>query len=226
MLREGLGLSAAAAPWLTLPAMMRVTLSTPLVLDRLNRQTRPYNFVFCPLIDPAVGYPAAVDRDQFTLIAPFTKRRAEWLRSPCVNVHDGRSYRLTLRQTSALDRVIPQTFASILRLYLAHPEAKSLAPDGTPCGPETRGLLRRASITASEHRPILKETDRRWEHGEDLSVLDSRMAEISPTRVVADATLKADIRTCGVRALMRKTGLSQHTIERILRSLPVRPRTL
>jgi hypothetical protein len=159
-------------------------------------------------------------------IAPFTKRRADWLRSPCVNVHDGRFYRLALQQTAALDRVIPQTFASILRQYLAHPEAKSLALDGTPCGPETRVLLQPASITAGEHRPILKETDRRWEHGEDLSVLDSRMAEISLTKVVADAALKAKMRACGVRPLMRRTGLSQHTIEKILRGLPVRRTTL
>ena len=134
MLREGLGLSSQTQAWLTRPAMLRVTLSTPLVLDRLNRETRPYNFLFCPLIDPVVGYPAGVERDHFTLIAPFTKRSTDWLRLPCINVHDGRSYRLALQQTSALDRVIPQTFASILRLYLTHPEAKSLAPDGTPCG--------------------------------------------------------------------------------------------
>ena len=49
---------------------------------------------------------------------------------------------------------------------------------------------------------------------------------MSAARVVADATLKANMRAFGVRALMRKTGLSQHTIERILRGLPVRPRTL
>jgi hypothetical protein len=122
--------------------------------------------------------------------------------------------------------VIPQTFASILRLYLAHAEAKSLAPDGTPCGPETRGLLRRASITAAEHRPILKETDRRWEHGEDLSVFDSRAGQINPTKGMADAALKAKIRVFGIRALMRKTGLSQHTIEKIRNGLPVRRATL
>ena len=82
------------------------------------------------------------------------------------------------------------------------------------------------SITATEHRPILKETDRRWEHGEDLSVLDSRTAEINPTKFVADAALKAKMSACGVRALMRKTALSQHTIEKILRGLPVRRTTL
>jgi hypothetical protein len=131
-----------------------------------------------------------------------------------------------LQQTSALDRVIPQTFASILRLYLMHPEAKSLAPDGTPCGAETRGLLRRASITAGDHRPILKETDRMSEHGEALTVLDSRMTEISPTRIVADARLKAKMRACGMRPLMRTTGLSQHTLEKILDGQTVRRATL
>ena len=173
-----------------------------------------------------VQYPVGVDRHHFTLIAPFAKRSAEWLLLPCINVHDGRRYRLALQQTSALDRVIPQTFASILRLYLTHPEAKSLGPDGTPCAGDTRGLLRRASITAADHRPILKETDRMAEHGEALTVLDPRMAEISPTKVVANAGLKAKIRACGVRPLMRKTGLSQHTIEKILDGIPVRPATL
>ena len=43
-------------------AMMRVVLSTPLVLDRLNRGTRPHNFIFCPLVDGAVGYPCDMAR--------------------------------------------------------------------------------------------------------------------------------------------------------------------
>jgi hypothetical protein len=64
------------------------------------------------------------------------------------------------------------------------------------------------------------------EHGEALTVLDPRMAEISPTRVVANAALRAKLRSCGLRSLMRKTGLSQHTIEKILDGLPVRPATL
>jgi hypothetical protein len=206
--------------------MLRVTLSTPLVLDRLNRETRPYNFLFCSLIDPVVGYPAGVDRDRFTVIAPFTKRSTGWLQLPCVNVHDGRAYRLALRQTSALDRVIPQTFASILRLYLTHHEAKSLAPDATPCDAQTRGLLRRASIAAGEHRPILKETDRRSEHGEAVTILDPRMAEISPTNDRSERGTEgkdARVRDAPAHA---KTDLSQHTLEKILAGRPVRPITL
>ena len=44
--------------WLALPAMMRIVLSTPHVLQRLDRSTRPFNFLLCPLIDTVAGYPA------------------------------------------------------------------------------------------------------------------------------------------------------------------------
>jgi hypothetical protein len=64
------------------------------------------------------------------------------------------------------------------------------------------------------------------EHGEALTVLDPRMTEISPMRAVADAGLKAKIRACGMRPLMRKTGLSQHTLEKILAGQAVRRATL
>jgi hypothetical protein len=64
------------------------------------------------------------------------------------------------------------------------------------------------------------------EHGEALTVLDPRMAEISPTRVVANAGLKAKMRAHGMRPLMRRTGLSQHTLKKILAGQAVRPATL
>jgi hypothetical protein len=228
MLRKALGVRCTAPTWLTLPTMMRVTVSTPFVLDRLNRQTRPFNFVFSIPIDPVIGYPAGVERERFTLIAPFTKRRKDWLRSPCLNVHNARPYRLALQQTSALDRVIPQTFGTILNLYLDHLEAKSLSADGTPCASDTSGLLQRASIVAGAQVPIGKETDRRSEHGGDWSLLQVKgMAYRSAGRMIAaDQALRAKMDAHGLRALMRKTGLSQHTIEKILRGLPVRPTTL
>ena len=59
MLRDVLGITTTRPNWLDLPAMMRIVLSTPLVLERLSRGTRPYNFLFCPLIDGSVGYPRA-----------------------------------------------------------------------------------------------------------------------------------------------------------------------
>jgi hypothetical protein len=92
----------------------------------------------------------------------------------------------------------------------------------------TRGLLRRASIVAGAHRHVGKETVRRWEHGEDLSLLQFKAVEYRPaaTKVVADATLRAQVAACGLREMIRRTGLSQHTIEKILRRVPVRQATL
>ena len=43
---------------------------------------------------------------------------------------------------------------------------------------------------------------------------------------VADRALMQKVTSGGVRVLMRKSGLSQHTIEAIRQGLPVRQRTL
>jgi hypothetical protein len=59
--------------------------------------------------------------------------------------------------------VFPSQFARLLIQYQEHPEAKSLAPDGTPCKPNTKGLLQRAHVVAGELRFVGKETDRKWE---------------------------------------------------------------
>jgi hypothetical protein len=227
MLREELGLSRTAPQWLDLPAMMRIVLSTPHVLDRLNHLTRPYNFLFCPLIDPVVGYPATVDPDHCTLITAFTKKRERWAHAECVNVFDGKIYQLARQQSSKLDKLIPQTFGYVLRLYLGHPESKSLAPDGTTCIASTRGLLKRASILAGELHYVGKETDRRWTQGEDLSLLSFAPVEYIPSgKIVADLKLKEQIARHGLRELMRRTGFSQHTIEAIRSGQSVRRTTL
>jgi hypothetical protein len=228
LLREPLVLPRREPSWFNLPAMMRIVLSTPHVLQRLNRSTRPYNFLLCPLIDTVTGYPAGVDPNHFTLITPYTKQREGWTGAECINVWDGKSYRLALCQGSKLDKVIPQTFGYVLRLYRYHPESKSLAPDGSQCSAHTCGQLQRASVTVIKPRYVGKETDRRWEQGEDLSLVHFTPVEYSPLGkvVVADDALIREMAQHAMRELMRRTGLSQHTLEAIRQSKPVRNRTL
>ena len=227
LLREELELPRAAPTWLDLPAMMRIVLSTPLVLNRLNYLTRPFNFLFCPLIDTVAGYPTNVDPKHFTPITPFTHKRDLWLHAECVNVWDGKVYSLALRQSNKLDKLIPQIFGYVLRLYLRHPEAKSLAPDGTPCIASTRGLLKRTSIVAGKLRYVGKETDRHLTEGEDLSILTFKPTEFVPTgKEAASPILREEIAKLGMRELMRKTGFSQHTIEAIRAGQLVRRATI
>ncbi len=208
--------------------MMRIVLSTPHVLQRLSRSTRPFNFLLCPLIDPVAGYPAGVDPNHFTLITPFTKQQERWIEAECINVCDGKTYRLALNQSAKLDKAIPQTFGYILRLYPCHPESKSLAPDGSPCSTTTRGLLQRACVTADKFRYVGKETDRRWEQGEDLSLTSFSPVEYSASgkMAIADAALLEEMSKRPMREMMRKTRLSQHTLEAIRDRKAVRSRTL
>jgi hypothetical protein len=117
IIRQELDLKPKPPTWLHLPAMMRVVLSTPFVLERLNRRTRPYNFLFCPLIDVTVGYPQGVDRARFTLIAPFTKDRDAWLTLSCIDVADGKEYALSMAHDMRRSKVIPQTYGYVLHFY-------------------------------------------------------------------------------------------------------------
>src|SRR3984893_9799255 len=87
--------------------------------------------------------------------------------------------------------VFPSQFARLLIDYQAHPEAKSLAPDGGPCEPDTSGLLQRAHVITGEFRYVGKETDRKWEEGDDISVLEFAATEYGrTTRVVANEEIK------------------------------------
>lgn len=126
------------------------------------------------------------------------------------------------------DKVVPESFRIVLRLYVGRSESKSLGPDGTPCVADTQGLLKRAWVVAGEIVPVGKETDRHWEQGEDMSLLDFRVLEYRPLRklVVADAALREKMAKFSLRELIRSTGLSQKAVYAILRGEAVRQRTL
>jgi hypothetical protein len=107
--------------------------------------------------------------------------------------------------------------------YIRHPEAKSLGPDGSPCTGETRGLLKRARITAGTIRYIDKETSSMWAQGDDLSIVTEsdetgfRVVEYGKSRmVVLPDSLKSEIQDSKLQRELRRRGVGQHTIEKAL----------
>jgi hypothetical protein len=229
LLRKELGLKFSEPHWLDLPAMMRMALTSPNVMrERRPKWLSPFNFFFLPLLSDLGGYPAGCDRSNFKFITPFSSNRREWKKLTGINLCDGQSYGMEMFPNGKQNNVVPESFRIILRLYLRRPESKSLAPDGTPCVAGTQGLLRRTSIVAGQIIPVGKETDRRWEQGEDMSMLDFRVLEYRPSgdMVAAGPTIRDEIARRRLRELMRKTGLSQHTIEAIRDGRPVRRKTL
>jgi hypothetical protein len=229
LLRKELGLPPKEPSWLDLPAMMRMVMTTPNVLkNRRPEWLGPFNFFFFPLLSQLGGYPSGFDKSNFLFITPMESDRKKWPSLEGINLFDGLSYQIAMSPTGRQNKVIPESFRIILRQYLGKPEVKSLAPDGTPCIGTTRGLLRRTKIVAGRLIPVGKETDRRWEQGEDPSMLDPsiHIYETQKKMCVADVSDRRRWRQIGVRNGMRRSGLSQRAVSAILRGEPVRVSTL
>ena len=218
--------------WLNLPQMMRLTITTYNVLEMIGEWeiVRPYNFLLLPMVDPTFGY--AFDRrpnEKVLLIAPFSSKQERWFGLECTNIHSGKKYKMvdcTAELSPTHNVVFPSQFSRLMIEYQEHPEAKSLAPDGEPCGAATSGLLKRTHVIAGEFRYVGKETDRKWEEGDDLSVLEFKATEYGRAKkVAADTDLADEIRAIGIRKTMELTKMSQHTIEKLIHDKAVKRKT-
>ena len=239
IIRRALGVPCTEPSWFTVPAMMRIAITTPEVMKALHARQRgrpyparvkPFNFVLSPLIDPDGGCPVGTTRDEFTLIAPFTPDASSWLdwngsicltrtaRPPLARP----GYRLPTEAEA-------KTYGDIVSQYRWHAEAKSLAPDGGPCAADSAGLLGRVPVLAAqEFRSIGKETDRRWEREDDMSLLNPRLVEYrqqESARLVVDPALSHHARRHSIRALAKAAQVSEKTVKSARRGDRIRKAT-
>jgi hypothetical protein len=230
IVRGALDLPKETPSWLDIPQMMRLTITTYNVLEMLGEWeiARPYDFLFLPMVDPTFGYVFDRQANEKVLLAcPFSSKQEEWFDLECVNIHNGKKYRMldsTKECNPPYDVVFPSQFAHLLAQYQTHPEAKSLAPDGTPCRPDTRGLLRRAHVIAGGIRYVGKETDSRWEEGDDPSILEFKSTEYGRAkRVVASEEVRGEILRIGINKCARNSGFDRKNfIRKLVRGLPVK----
>ncbi|HKE84511.1 MAG TPA: hypothetical protein VKB50_12200 [Vicinamibacterales bacterium] len=240
IVRHALGLSCVEPSWFDLPAMMRIAITTPEVMKALQvRQRRwpyperlkPFNFVLSPPIDPDGGYPKGATPGEFTLIAPFTSDASRWHDLEWVNLYDedGKNYRLARRGHRLPSEAEAKTYGDIVSQYRWHPEAKSLAPDGGPCTADSAGLLQRMPVLAArEFRSIGKETDRRWEREDDISLLNPRLVEYrrqESARLVIDPVLQHNARRHSIRSLAKVARVSEKAVKSLRRGDRIRKST-
>ena len=237
-LRKAAGLPCETPPWFDLPAMMRFTITTPEVLKILQARqrellyrdrTKPFNFVQSPILDELSGHPIGADPDRLLLIAPFTTEPQRWYQLVYTNIYDGKEYRLGKPGTRLNYEAEPKTYGDVVNQYHWHPEAKSLAHDGNLCTPQTSGLLLRTPVTAAGFRYIGKETDRRWERGEDISMIDPHTLEYRPketAQLTTDPVLQREARRMSIRALAKAAGVSEKTVKAARRGKRLRRRTI
>jgi hypothetical protein len=235
ILRKLRGENPPRPAWFDLPAMMRCTITTREVLRALQaaqatvpyprRASKPYNFVMVPLLDDLDGYPAdVVDRERFRLIRPFESDPSRWFDDCYVNVHDpnlsnatARKYRLGKPDRRLPSEALPKTYGDFIERYPWQRESKSNGPDGEPSHARTLGLLSRIPVVVRNFGYIGKETDRRWEQGEDISVLDGKVTEYRPdetAKLAGDPELQEEIRKVSIRKLAKAAGVTENTVKR------------
>ena len=83
------------------------------------------------MVDSLFGY--AFDRQanvKVLLVCPFSSKQGEWFDMECVNIHNGKKYKMldfTKERNPPSDVVFPSQFARLLAEYQRHPEAGALA---------------------------------------------------------------------------------------------------
>ena len=217
--------------WLDVPQMMRLTITTYNVLEMLGEWeiARPYNFLLLPMVDPVFGIAFhRQSNEKVLLVCPFSSKQEELFDLECVNVHNNKKYKmLNCRKTNGnipYNVIFPSQFAHLVVQYQQHPEAKSLGPDGGSCKAETKGLLRRAHVIAGELRYIGKETDRKWEEGGEISILEFAATEYGRKgKVMASEEIKAAIQNIGINKCARESGFDRKNfIRKLIRGIPVK----
>jgi hypothetical protein len=128
-----------------LPAVMRIRVTTPNVMEALRKRdpgaAKPYNFAISPILLEAPK--------DCTLIAPFSKRTKDWLTQDYTEIHSGKLVKLGSEFQGK--KLTPQTLGGVVWRHFLHPESKSLAPNGKPCEEYTTGLR----ISRSSRRRLL-----------------------------------------------------------------------
>jgi len=109
-------------------------------------RVKPFNFLLTAHV-AGRNRPEGTDPASFQLIAPYEADPKRWLRLPWADRSSGKRYRVaTSPEATGPDVARLKTYRDVLAEFRSHPEVKSTAPDGAPCGQWTVGLLGRRQV--------------------------------------------------------------------------------
>lgn len=168
IIQKTLNLPAEALEFETLPAIGRITVSSPTVLRpfaKFNKgkeygdQIKPFNFLLSCHVN-SFGHPIGVDPEKFHLIAPHESDSRRWLKMEWIDQYSGNKYRITTNGYFG-DRwnARVKTYGGVLTEYEFHPETKNADADGNPSGKQTIGLLQRRHVRIDQIKYIGKESN-------------------------------------------------------------------
>ena len=167
LVREALGEPLVLPSWVDRPAVSRITVSTTALWEpfRALNAGKPYSEQIKPMnfglsVTVAVGgHPSGADPTRFHLLGIFERDPSRWLEMDWLDRYSGQHYRIGVGRRTLGDRVQVKSIRDILMEYRVHPEAKSLGPDGLPCGRGTVGVLSRRPVRLGSVVYIGKESN-------------------------------------------------------------------
>ena len=223
---DALGLPTEEPDWYRRPAVSRLGVSSAPMLALFHDfnsgkayadQVKPGNFMLAAQVAD-LGHPRGADPKRFQLVARYNPKPGQWLTMRWMDRYSGETYRVTMSAHSSLEgEARLKTYGDVIRAYRHHPEFKSDAPEGGPCGRQTRGLLARTHVEAIGFVYIGKESNK-LEEVEDgvIHDLDEVLNEYSDARSDEFVTLALPVlREMLVPRIVAESGLNPSTVKRI-----------
>ncbi len=211
IVRQAEGLSVRKLGFEHVPAVGRVTVSSPAIMRafvHLNDgklypdQIKPFNFILTCHVRP-LGHPIGVDPAKYHLIGQYSSDPRKWLKTEWVDQYSGNSYRITTDgQHGDRSTARVKTFGEILSEYQYHPEAKCADSDGQACRKQTFGLLQRRHVRIERVRYIGKESN-------SLEDVDAGMIHSASNVYTEYPDSRRDEWETKIRPALRKVSLSR-----------------
>ncbi len=176
-----------------------------------------------------LAHPDSFDPSGALPIAPYESDPSKWGSLPWIDRRTGEPVTITTEPLDGHVRpgvVRVRTYRQVLTDYLAHPEPKSLGPEGEPVGRHTVGLLGRRPVEAVVPvRYIGKEGNRLEDRitGLVASPDEYRTEYEDPRRTVWSELIVPVLKTMDRVSVVRAAGVHRRTLERWLFK-GVRPR--
>lgn len=223
IVRSSLGLSVKELQFAHLPAIGRITVSSPALMKSLeslnagkpySEQIKPFNFLLTCHVS-AFGHPAGVDPEKFHLVTPYDPDPRTWLEKEWIDQYTGKRYRITTtghcgsRQTARV-----KTYGEIIIEYEFHPESKCADAAGNVCEKQTVGLLTRRHIKIDQIKCIGKESNslENVDAGLVHSETNTYTEYVDPRHDEWETKIRPALKKIPLHVLVKKSGLSRRML--------------
>ena len=217
IIRKALSLSVKEPEFANLPAIGRITVSSPALmkcLESLNvgkpyaEQIKPFNFLQTCHVSP-FGHPEGIDPQKFHLVTPYDPDPRKWLEKEWIDQYAGKRFRVTTTGHYGTGQTVRvKTYGDILAEYEFHPEAKCADASENPCGKQTIGLLQRRHIRIDKIKCIGKESNilEDVEAGLIHSEINTYTEYVDPKRDEWTTKIQPALKKAKLRVLVKECG--------------------